>query len=120
MKSSMVSLWIGKKAKAAIARFHARERKESNTQKKIMLNKITAKERRYLAGVKELPCGVCGAHGPSEAHHIVQNLQYLCVPLCVDCHRGSNGWHGTKALWKIRKLDEFDVLNDTIRKLLND
>jgi hypothetical protein len=32
---------------------------------------------------------------------------------------GYNGWHGTKALWRIKKIDELDVLNETIRKYLN-
>ena len=82
-----------------------------------MNNKLTAAQRRHLAAVKELPCGVCGAAGPSDAHHIVQHLQYLCVPLCYDCHRGTNGIHGTKTLWRVRKLDEMKVLNDTIEKL---
>jgi hypothetical protein len=80
-------------------------------------NRLTQRERRHLAAVKEMPCGVCGASGPSDAHHIEQGQQFLCIPLCYDCHRGANGLHGTKALWRVRKLDELKVLNDTIETL---
>ena len=82
-----------------------------------MNNRLNQRERRHLAAVKEMPCGVCGASGPSDAHHIEQGQQFLCIPLCYDCHRGTNGIHGTKALWRVRKLDELKVLNDTIETL---
>jgi hypothetical protein len=83
-----------------------------------MNNKLNANERKHLAMVKELPCGVCEAPGPSEAHHIEQGLQFLCIPLCPDCHRGSfNGHHGQRRIWKVLKKDEMSVLNDTIRRL---
>lgn len=84
-----------------------------------MNNKLSAKERAHLAKVKELPCSVCDQPGPSEAHHMKQRSQYLCVALCADCHRGYNGWHGTKAFWRIRKMSELDALDVTIRRLLD-
>jgi hypothetical protein len=72
-----------------------------------------------LARVKELACGVCGAEGPSEAHHVEQHQQYLCIPLCPDCHRGSfNGLHGQRRIWGVKKLTELDVLNETLRAIL--
>ena len=83
-----------------------------------MLNKLNAREREHLARVKALPCSVCGASGPSEAHHVKQGLQYTCIALCENCHRGYNGLHGTKAFWRIRKMDELDALNVTIKRLL--
>lgn len=84
-----------------------------------MLNKLDKQSRSHLQKIKEMNCGVCDAPGPSEAHHIVQHLQYLCVPLCPECHRGSIlGWHGQKRAWLIRKVDEMDVLNETVRKLV--
>lgn len=85
-----------------------------------MNNNLTKAERNHLAWVKEQPCVLCGQEGPSDAHHVVQHMQYLCIPLCKDCHTGYNGWHGTKALWKVRKLDELKVLNETIRRLCNE
>ena len=84
-----------------------------------MNNKLTASQRRHLAAVKSLECGVCGATGPSDAHHIEQGLQFTCIPLCKDCHQGSfNGIHGQKRIWNVMKKTEMTVLNDTIEKLL--
>ncbi len=84
-----------------------------------MNNKLTAAQRSYLATVKTMPCGVCNEVGPSDAHHIEQGLQYLCIPLCKDCHQGShNGIHGRKSIWNALKKTELSVLNDTIEKLV--
>jgi hypothetical protein len=84
-----------------------------------MNNRPNNKERRHLAKIKEMPCGVCNASGLSDAHHIVQHNQYLCIPLCKDCHQGSfNGIHGQARIWKVMKLDEMDILNLTLAKLL--
>ena len=83
-----------------------------------MNNKLNKEERIHLATIKEVPCSVCDAPGPSEAHHIKQGLQYTCVALCVDCHRGPVlGWHGQKRMWAIKKMDELDALNKTIENL---
>lgn len=60
--------------------------------------------------VKSLPCSLCDAPGPSEAHHIDQRTAYSCVALCPECHRGPAGWHGTRALWRVRKMTELDAL----------
>lgn len=82
----------------------------------------TAAERRHVARVKALPCGVCGSHPsddqPSEAHEIVQGLWWLAIPLCAGCHRsGHNGLHGQRAIWNVTKKTELSVLNDTIKAL---
>lgn len=83
-----------------------------------MLNKLNVREREHLARVKALPCSVCDAPGPSEAHHVKQGLQYTCVALCESCHRGDhNGWHGGRAMWRIKKMDEIDALNVTLKRL---
>lgn len=52
-----------------------------------MNNRPNNRERLHLAKIKEMPCGVCDASPPSDAHHIVQHNQYLCIPLCKDCHQ---------------------------------
>ena len=83
-----------------------------------MNNRLNRAEREHLARVKSLPCSVCDTPGPSEAHHVKQGLQYTCIALCPDCHRGHNGWHGTKAFWRIRKMDEVDALNVTVQRLM--
>lgn len=84
-----------------------------------MNNRLTAAERRHLERIKALPCSVCGQLGPSEAHHIRQGLQWVCVALCADCHRGQVlGLHGQGRAWAVRKMDELDALNNTIRRLI--
>lgn len=83
-----------------------------------MLNRLTPREREHLARVKALRCSVCDAPPPSEAHHIKQGLQFTAVALCPECHRGPVlGWHGQKRAWAVRKLDELDALNTTIKNL---
>lgn len=84
-----------------------------------MNNKLTDKEREHIRRVKELPCSVCDAPGPSSAHHIKQHRQYTVVALCADCHQGPvMGWHGQKRMWAIKKMDELDALNVTIARLV--
>lgn len=84
-----------------------------------MNNRLTTKERAHLAKVKALPCSVCDAPGPSEAHHIKQGQQYTAVALCTSCHQpGLMGWHGQKRMWAIKKMDELAALNVTIKRLV--
>jgi len=84
-----------------------------------MNNKLTAKERNHLTKVKLLPCSVCGASGPSDAHHVKQGNQYICIALCKDCHQGSIlGIHGQRRAWAIAKMDELDALNVTVKNLM--
>lgn len=78
----------------------------------------TSAEREYVERVKSLPCSVCGAAGPSDAHEINQGQWFTCVALCKDCHQGShNGIHGRRAMWNVMKLDELGALNITIKRL---
>ena len=76
-------------------------------------------ERAWVGMVKEQPCSVCEAPGPSDAHHIKQGLHYTCVALCKSCHQGSMmGWHGQKRAWAIAKMDELAALNVTIKNVI--
>lgn len=82
-----------------------------------------------MGRVKSLPCVLCSLLGQpqsdiTEAHHIRTGhgmgdraSDFLTVALCVECHRGTHGFHGTKALMKIAKLSELDLLAETIRML---
>lgn len=79
--------------------------------------RITAVESDHMARVKSLPCSVCDAPAPSAAHHINQGQHFTTVALCWQCHQGKDGWHGTKVLWRIRKMDELDALNITLGRL---
>ena len=85
-----------------------------------MNNRLNTAERAHLARVKALPCSLCDAPGPSEAHHVEQGLQYTCIALCPDCHRGPVlGLHGQRRMWSIKKMTELDALNITLRRLMN-
>lgn len=71
-----------------------------------------------MARVKMLPCSVCDAPPPVEAHHIVQGQHFTTVAVCADCHSGAfNGWHGRKVMWLVKKLDELGALNITLGRL---
>lgn len=79
---------------------------------------LTAKERAHLLAVKGLPCSVCDAEPPSDAHHIEQGLHFCAVALCKDCHQDATmGWHGNRVSWRIRKMLEIDALNRTLERL---
>lgn len=79
---------------------------------------ITPAEHDHMEAVKWLPCSVCDAPPPSDAHHINQGQHFTTVALCKDCHQGSfNGWHGQKRMWLIKKMDELAALNVTLRRL---
>jgi hypothetical protein len=80
---------------------------------------LTRAEAAHVANVKELPCSVCDAPGPSDAHHINQGQHFTVVALCKDCHQGSeNGWHGRRTMWRIMKMDEVDALAVTIQRII--
>ena len=84
-----------------------------------MNNRLTAAERRHLERIKALPCSVCDSPPPSEAHHLEQRLQYTCIALCAECHRGPiMGLHGQRRMWAIKKMSELDALDVTIRRLM--
>jgi hypothetical protein len=84
-----------------------------------MNNKLNARERKHLGMIKSLPCVVCDSPPPSDAHHIEQHKQYLCLPLCKDCHQGSlNGIHGQKNMWRVMKMTELDALNKVLGQIL--
>lgn len=79
----------------------------------------TKAEREHIERIKEMPCGVCEAPGPSECHELKQGQWFTSIPLCADCHRGShNGIHGQARIWAAKKLDEMEVLNATIAGLM--
>jgi hypothetical protein len=47
-----------------------------------------------------------------------QRAGHFCtIPLCWACHQGKNGIHGDRALWKVYKKTEMDVLDETVGSL---
>ena len=78
----------------------------------------TAAEREHIERIKSLPCSVCDAPAPSEAHEPNQGQWFTSIALCSDCHRGSvNGLHGQRVMWRIHKLDEWGALNITLSRI---
>lgn len=78
----------------------------------------TAAEAAHIERVKALPCSVCGAVGPSDAHHIDQEEHWTVVALCKSCHQGPIlGIHGQRRAWLVRKMDELAALGRTIQGL---
>lgn len=90
---------------------------------------MTKHQSDYMGRVKSLPCSLCSLlgqpqSGVTEAHHIRTGhgmgdraSDFLTVALCVECHRGPHGFHGTKTLMRIAKLSELDLLAETIRQM---
>lgn len=79
---------------------------------------LTESERAHLEAVKLTACVVCNAPAPSDAHHVVQGLHFVTAALCKDCHQGSeNGIHGRRTMWRVMKMDEWDAVNETIRRI---
>jgi hypothetical protein len=71
-----------------------------------------------------MPCGCCGAAGPSSAHHPRTDQgasqradDWLAIPLCWDCHQGPKGVHGDKTYLRIFKLTELEILARTLKTL---
>lgn len=84
-----------------------------------MNNQLSSVERKHIAVIKQMPCGLCGASPPSDAHHIKQGQQFIVIPLCKDCHQGHrNGIHGEQVMWRVMRQDELSVLNQVVRKLV--
>lgn len=77
--------------------------------------KKTDFEKFWLRLICSQPCAVCGDQ-PIEIHEPEQGLWFISIPLCYECHRGKEGWHGNRLRWKMRKIDELGIINQVIRK----
>ena len=84
---------------------------------------MTKAERRYMGRVAALSCAICDCEGV-HVHHIrtgqgmgERASNYLTIPLCPTCHQGPSGIHGDKQLLRAIKMDELDLLAETIRRL---
>lgn len=78
---------------------------------------ITRAESAHLAAVKSVPCVLCDTPAPSEAHHVKQGRHFATVALCEFCHRGPKGIHGDQTMLRIKKWDEVDAINETLRRV---
>ena len=77
----------------------------------------TKAEAAHTARLAEMPCVVCDTPGPSEVHEPEQGLWFASMPLCPACHRGPEGWHGTRLRWTLRKMDELKAIDQTNRNI---
>ena len=85
---------------------------------------MKSKAQRHMGRVAALPCAVCG-NEPVEVHHLIQGRtpgvksdDWLTIPLCPDCHRGTlNGIHGQKRMWDVMRINEHDALSRTLEQL---
>jgi hypothetical protein len=78
----------------------------------------TVAEREHIEKVKALPCSVCDAPPPTEAHEIKQGQWFTSCALCDSCHRGPLlGLHGQRRMWEIKNMNELAALNVTVRRL---
>jgi hypothetical protein len=78
----------------------------------------TVAEADHIARVAAMACVICEAPPPSEVHEPEQGMWWISMPLCVECHRGPKGWHGTRLRWTLRKATELDAINRTIAELM--
>ena len=81
-------------------------------------------EKDYMGMVAELPCMLCGAHGV-QVHHVREGKglsqragNFLVIPLCWACHLGPMGIHGDKAMLRIHKCTELDLVDKTISLIM--
>lgn len=77
----------------------------------------TVAEAHHIERVAALDCAVCEAPGPSEVHEPEQGLWFASIPLCPACHRGPDGWHGTRKRWTLRRINELQAIDKTHRAL---
>ena len=83
--------------------------------------------REYMGLVKQLPCAVCSAAGPSDAHHVFHGRygtrkasDFDIIPLCKRHHQdGPDAIHNIKETWAARHGPDYGYIEQT-RKLVGD
>lgn len=87
----------------------------------------SAKVDAHMDRVAALGCVLCHYLGrgytPAELHHLFEAFQrndWLVAPLCPQCYRGKNGFHGLGGERGFRaryKLGEAELLAMTLERL---
>lgn len=75
-----------------------------------------ARDWRYRAWIRSLPCAVCSIEPAGEAAHTGRDggmrqkaSDYSCIPLCPDCHRcGPAAYHRIGRL-EFQRRHELDI-----------
>jgi hypothetical protein len=61
------------------------------------------------------------AHHIREGQGVAQRASdVLSIPLCYSCHKGKNVIHGDRTMLRIYKVDELDLLELTLERILHD
>jgi len=88
----------------------------------------TAKSREYMRRVKMLPCVICGAAPPSDAHHVIcgrygqnKTSDFDTIPLCKRHHQnGPEAIHNGKRSWVEKYGKDYDYIPEVKRMLGQD
>ena len=79
--------------------------------------------KRHMGRVAELACCLCGAM-PVEVHHVLEERipgrrgpDWITIPLCPLCHRGPEGIHGTKAMLRVSRKTEMELVAETLEAI---
>lgn len=84
----------------------------------------------YIGKVKQLPCVICEAPAPSDAHHCFHGRygsrkvdDFSVIPLCKACHQdGPNAIHRGKQSWLMRNGPDYGYIEQTrelVKKLFD-
>lgn len=79
------------------------------------------RDREYLEAVKSLPCAVCGAPPPSDAHHCIHDRfgtrkvsDLDAIPLCKRHHQwGPEAIHSGKESWRKKHGPDWGFIEQT-------
>lgn len=75
----------------------------------------------YMLAVKGLPCCICQAPAPSEAHHVIhdrfgtrKSSDFDVIALCVAHHRiGPDAIHENKRAWREKYGPDYGYIEQT-------
>lgn len=82
----------------------------------------------YMKAVKGLPCCICKAPAPSDAHHVIcdrfgarKSSDWDCIPLCKKHHQdGPEAIHNGKASWVALHGPDYAYVNQVQLKILGE
>jgi len=82
---------------------------------------------RYMWAVKQLPCCICGAAPPSDAHHCyndrygtAKESDWDVIPLCKICHQdGPQSVHNAKRTWREKHGPDHGYIEQTAALVLS-
>lgn len=100
-------------------------RKASAKRKAYRASDEGKKALRYMQAVKQLPCAVCGAAPPSDAHHVIHDRygtakasDFDTIPLCRSCHLdGPDAIHNGKQSWREKHGPDHGYIEQTAERV---